>query len=127
MKKFLIVVLCAFVLLPLIASAQVKKEGEAKEPATKLEAFLAKKGKLIVKDFYKLEEVAGRYGSKIEFEALVIYEPGQESQGFGDLKSRLPRVGDTNVQIHRFSTSKKLKAYPKQLNICLVYQQNGGA
>ncbi|HPO60581.1 MAG TPA: hypothetical protein PLN45_03435, partial [Exilispira sp.] len=75
MKKFLIIVLCALVLLPMIASAQGENEGETKEPPTKLEAFLAKKGNLIVKDFYKLGEVAGRYGSKIEFSALVIYEP----------------------------------------------------
>ena len=93
MKKFLIVVLCALVLLPLIASTQVKKEDEAKEPATKLEAFLAKKGKLIVKDFYKLGEVAGRYGSKIEFSALVIYEPGQESQRIRGLKIEVTEGG----------------------------------
>ena len=49
-----------------------------KEAVTKLEVFLAKKGKLIVKDFYKLGKVAGRYGSEVEINALVIYEPGLE-------------------------------------------------
>jgi hypothetical protein len=80
MKKFLIVVLCVFFLLPLIVSAQVKEEGEAKEPATKLEAFLAKKGRLIVRDYYELGEVAGKYMNKTVFGAIVIYEPGKESQ-----------------------------------------------
>lgn len=92
MKKFLIVVLCTLVFLPLIASAQVKKEGETKEPATKLEEFLAKKGKLIIKDSYALGEVAGRYGS-IEFNALVIYEPGLESQRIRGLKIEVTEEG----------------------------------
>ena len=70
-----------------------KKEDKAKEPATKLEAFLAKKGRLIIKEFYDLGEVAGRYGSKIEFTALVIYEPGQESQRVRGLKIEVTEGG----------------------------------
>lgn len=93
MKKILIATLCVFVLVPFIASAQVKGEGKTKEPATKLEAFLAKKGKLIVKDLYKLGEVAGRYGSDIEFKALVIYEPGQEGQRIRGLKIEITEGG----------------------------------
>lgn len=80
MKKYLFIMLCALMFVPLTASAQVKEEAKVEEPATRLEAFLAKKGKLIIKDFYELGEVAGSYGSKIEFDVLVIYEPGQESQ-----------------------------------------------
>ena len=93
MKKLLIVVLCILVLVPLITSAEVKKEDKAKEPATKLEAFLAKKGKLIIKEFYDPGEVAGRYGSKIEFTALVIYEPGQETQRVRGLKIEVTEGG----------------------------------
>ena len=80
MKKILIAALCSLIFMPLIASAQVEEKGTGKEPATKLEAFLAKKGMLIIKDSSELGEVAGRYGAKIAFAALVIYEPGQESQ-----------------------------------------------
>ena len=80
MKKCLFVIICGLVLVPSTASTQVKEEAKAKEPATKLEAFLAKKGKLIIKDFYELGEVFGEYGSTVEFDALVIYEPGKESQ-----------------------------------------------
>ena len=86
MKRILIVALCAFILVPWIVSAQVKKEAKAKEVSTKLEAFLAKKGKLIVKNFYEVAKIAGRYGSRIEIEAVVIYEPGQESQRVRGLK-----------------------------------------
>lgn len=93
MKKPFVAFLCALILVPLIVSAQVKKEGETKEPATKLEAFLAKKGRLMVKDFYEIGEVAGRYGSKIEFKALLIYEPGQESQRIRGLKIEVTEGG----------------------------------
>lgn len=85
MKKYLFIILCALI-VPLTASAQVKEEAKVEEPATRLGAFLAKKGRLIIKDFYELGEVAGRYGSKIEFDALVIYEPGQENQRVRGIK-----------------------------------------
>lgn len=93
MKKILVPILCVLILVPLIASAQVKEEGKAKEPATKLEAFLAKKGRLVVKNFYELGEMIGMYGSKIEFAALVIYEPGQESQRIRGLKIEVTEGG----------------------------------
>ena len=93
MKKFVRIVLCVLVLVPLIVSAQVKKEDKAKEPATKLEAFLAKKGKLIIKEFYDLGQMPGRYGSKVKFTALVIYEPGQESQRVRGLKIEVSEGG----------------------------------
>lgn len=78
MKKILF--LGVLLLVPLIASAQSKEESKAKEPATKLEAFLAKKGRLIIKDSHDLGKISGKYGTEISFTALVIYEPGQESQ-----------------------------------------------
>lgn len=115
MKKFLIVVFSALVLLPLIASAQVKKEGEYKEPATKLEAFLGKKGELIVKDFYKLGEVAGRYGSKIEFSVLVIYEPGKESQRIRGLKIEVSEGGRYERSNTSFLDLEEIESLSKAL------------
>lgn len=93
MKKCLFVVICGFVLVPFTASAQVREGAKVEEPATKLEAFLAKKGKLIIKDVYELGEVAGSYGSKIEFDVLVIYEPGQESQRVRGVKIKVSGGG----------------------------------
>lgn len=72
--------------MPLTASAQGKEEARVEEPATKLEAFLVKKGKLIIKDFYELGKVFGKYGSMVEFNALVIYEPDKESQRVRGIK-----------------------------------------
>ena len=116
MKKFLIVVLCALMFLPpLVASAQDNKESEAKEPATKLEAFLAKKGKLIVKDSYRLGEVTGRYGSKIEFSALVIYEPGQESQRIRGLKIEVTEGGKYERSNISFLDLEEIESLSKAL------------
>ena len=93
MKKLLCLISCILLLVPVLASAQAVKSAKAKEPATKLEEFLAKKGKLIVKEFYDLGEVTGRYGSKIELKALVIYEPGDNSQRVRGLKIEITEGG----------------------------------
>lgn len=92
MKKFLIVILFA-IIVPAGVMAQVKEEGKTKEPATKLETFLSKKGKLIVKDFYKLGTVHGNFGAKLEFSALVIYEPGQDNQRIRGLRVEVTEGG----------------------------------
>jgi predicted transcriptional regulator len=59
----------------IVHAEQIKNEVETKEPSTKLEKFLSKKGNLIIKDFYDLGVAIGDYGSETEFKALVIYEP----------------------------------------------------
>ena len=84
-KLFLIFVFGTF-----LASAQVKNEDKEKELATKLELFLAEKGKLIVREYYELGRVRSGSGSTVELNAIVIYEPGQE-----DEKVRGLRIGVT--------------------------------
>lgn len=86
MKKILITTLFAIVLVPPIALAEIKKESKTKEASTKMEAFLSKKGKLIVKNTYMLGEVSGRYGAKIKFDAMVLFEPGHENQKIRGIK-----------------------------------------
>jgi len=70
--------------LGMTASAQTQSD-EALKPPTKVEAFLAKKGRLIVKDFHPLDTARGKYGT-VKFDALTIYEPGFESQGVSGLR-----------------------------------------
>jgi len=93
MKKASAIVLFVLFLMPLVAFAQTQEESKAKEPTTKLEAFLAKKGKLLIKEFYKLGEVPGRYGSKIQCDALVIYEPGLEGQRIRGIRVEITEGG----------------------------------
>jgi len=73
--------------------AQVKEADKVKEPSTKLEALLLKKGRLIVKEFYELGLISGQYGTKMEISALVIYEPGQESNKTKGLKFEIESGG----------------------------------
>ena len=76
---------CVFIPILLLALAQSTLSGEATEGkstkvATKLEAFFARKGELIVKNFYSLgDTIPGSYGSEINIQALVISRPGQAS------------------------------------------------
>ena len=79
MKKYLMaILLVVFFFTPGILLAQANEEEKPKEPPTKLEAFLAKKGKLIVKDEYNVGTLK-KLGT-VEFSAIVLYEPGMESQ-----------------------------------------------
>ena len=78
MKKFFLICLFSFLALSSSLNAQSEGEKQPKEPTTKLEQFLGKKGTLIVKDFYRLGKISDNYGAEIKFDALVIYEPGQE-------------------------------------------------
>jgi len=61
-------------------SVQVKDADEEKELATKLESFLAERGKLIVKEFYALGEVRGSYQTSVKLSAVVLYTPGEEDE-----------------------------------------------
>jgi len=91
-KKLLVSVLFCFLVFVLgtfLASAQIKDEDKEKELTTKLELFLAEKGKLIVKEFYELGKVGGSYGSKIELTAIVIYEPGRKDERVRGLRIKI--------------------------------------
>ncbi len=73
-----ILVGCCVVLLFASTFAYGQQQTQ-REPATKLEQFLAKKGKLIIKDFHKAGVLHGQYGTKTTVAALTIYEPGKET------------------------------------------------
>lgn len=75
MRNRLLILLLLLPLFITFGSPGHTQEEKSKEPATKLEAFLKKKGLLIVKDLYKLGSVGG-----VTINALVAYQPGQESQ-----------------------------------------------
>ena len=100
-KKLLVSVLFCFLVFvhgTSLALAQVKAEDKEKELTTKLALFLAEKGKLIIKEFYKLGKVGGSSRSKIEFTAVVIYEPGQEDERLRGLQIEVTTSGGTYVK-----------------------------
>jgi len=72
-----------------LVSTQTQTDEQAgKSPTTKIGSFLAKKGRVVVKDFYTVGTVYGRYGTSVEISGLVIYEPGQEAQRIRGLRYR---------------------------------------
>lgn len=102
MKKIALCIgLLLFVFVPLMASGQIKDEEKTKEPATKLEAFIAKKGKLIIKDSYEVALIFGMYGASLKVNALLLYEPGQEAQKLKGLRIEVNESG----RIQRSNTS----------------------
>ena len=93
MKKMLLVVsLVVLFLAPVTSFAQAKEEEKPKEPQTKLEAFIAKKGKLIIRDRYRLPGAVGRLGP-VTFDALIFYEPGMESQRIKGISIKVTEGG----------------------------------
>lgn len=82
-RKILISFSVVFMLVSTLAYAQ--QQGQ-KEPATKLEQFLAKKGKLIIKDSEEAGVLKGQYGTKITVDALAIYEPAKEAEKIRGLR-----------------------------------------
>jgi hypothetical protein len=86
------------ILLLVVPTSSIAQEKTKREPATKLEQFLSKKGKLIIKEFNRVGKVSGQYGTKITIDALTIYEPGNESQKIRGLRVEVEGGG-------RFETS----------------------
>ncbi len=66
--------------------AQVGDVDKERESTTKLELFLAEKGKLIVKDFYTLGKVVGSYQTSVKLDAAVLYTAGEEVEKIRGLR-----------------------------------------
>lgn len=115
-KLFISLLLCCFVIMPIVLSASAQVMEKEKEPATKLEAFLATKGKLIIKEFYELGKVNGKYGSKIEFTALVIYEPGEENKRVRGLRIQVTEAGRYKKEDTSFLDPEEIESLSKALD-----------
>jgi len=85
------VVLCSLLFPRTAVFGQAKREVAPREPATRMEAFLAKKGNLIVRDSYSLGEVSGL--GKIAFDALIVYQPGVEAQSLRGMRVEITEAG----------------------------------
>lgn len=83
MKRFWFVAILVVWFCMVAATGPVSQEpeGEKKdEPATKLEAFLATRGQLIIKDVYSLGTVPGQYAGHVKIAAVVVYMPDGEGE-----------------------------------------------
>lgn len=95
-----IIVGCCFVFLFASTFAYGQQQAQ-KEPATKLEQFLAKKGKLIIKDSHEAGVLKGQYETEITVDALTIYEPGKEADKIRGLRIEVYEGG----RLERSNTS----------------------
>lgn len=53
---------------------------------TKLEAFISKKGLILIKDFHSLGSISGMHYSSVTFKAVLFYEPGKEKNSIRGIK-----------------------------------------
>ncbi|HEX2868761.1 MAG TPA: hypothetical protein VHO03_17100 [Ignavibacteriales bacterium] len=75
MKSFII-----FIVILLTSCLNAQESNSSTLPKTELEKFSSKRGVLFVKDFYKMDEISGRYGI-MEISVVNVYEPGNEKTG----------------------------------------------
>jgi hypothetical protein len=91
-------------------------EQQAKSPTTKIGSFLAKKGRVVVKDFYTVGTVYGRYGTSVELSGLVIYEPGQEAQRIRGLKIQVKGGGRIESENSSFLDFDEAESFAKAIS-----------
>lgn len=117
-KLFLLCAVIILVALPISSFSQTKKaeSGEKTEPATKLEQFLAKKGRLYVKDFYKAGTVFGQYGQYIAVDALIVYEPGKEVEKNRGLKIEVYEGGRLEKTHSSFLDLEEVESLSKAID-----------
>lgn len=131
MKKHLIilaVIACLFLPIPCIAQLQIVRPAEKAEPATKLEQFLSKKGRLYVKDFYKAGIVSGEHGQRITVDALIVYEPGKEVEKNRGLKIEVYEKGPPEKEHSSFLDLEEVgslsKAIDYMMNLISTFKGN---
>lgn len=121
MKKLLMLILVMIVFLaPRVSAAQETRGEKTKEPATKLEAFLSKKGVLLVKSFRSLGEVCGKTGTNcIKFDAVVIVGPGEEKQKIKGIKIEITEGGRNPREHTSFLDYEEIESLSKALSYLL--------
>jgi hypothetical protein len=116
MKRYLpIIASSLFMFIPAILFGQTKGEEKLKEQVTKIEVFSAKKGKLIIKDFYKYgSPIAGNVRG-IDFGALIVYEPGMESNKVRGLRIEIYESGSSEESSFFFLDLDEVESLSKAL------------
>lgn len=74
MKRLVACFLVVFVLLSL--AGRVRAADQSEKTLTEYEAFAARKGILLIRDFYDIGSLSGSYAGKVRIVALVLSVPG---------------------------------------------------
>ncbi len=83
MKKYTLLS-CLLTILFLQFSPAQDEPGRG--PSTKIKSALSEKGRIFIKDFYSLGTIRGKSGASMEFNAMIVYEPGKEVERLRGLK-----------------------------------------
>jgi len=113
MKTYLSPIFLSLFLLTTPCLPGHAQEEKPKEPATKLEAFLAKTGTLFVKDFYNLGKIRGL--GTIELKALVTYQPGQETLTIHGLTIEVTEAGRLEFSGTSFLDLEEIESLSKAI------------
>lgn len=114
LKRFVFFLCLVSLIIPVSTFAQKQAKPL---PSTKLEQFLSKKGKLIVKDSFDSGTLSGQYGTKISVDALIIYEPGKEEEKIRGLRievkggGRLERSDTSFLDLDEVESLSKAISY----------------
>jgi len=108
MRKRIVLILVGLLVMVVIPAIAEEK------PKTKLEQFIAKKGEIIIKEFYDVGLIWSRHGAQMKTTALVIYEPGASSKIYG-LQIRIKEGGKYPKENISFLDFKEIESLSQAL------------
>lgn len=112
-NRFLIIAII-IVTLSFIHSSFVDAAQEEKA-TTKLEAFLAKKGEIIIKEFYAVGSTQGIYGTITKITALIIYKPGLKQEATKGLRIEMKKTGRYEKEAKAFLDIEEVESLSKAI------------
>lgn len=121
LKKFVFFLCLASLVIPVSTFAQKQAKPL---PSTKLEQFLSKKGKLIVKDSFDSGTLSGQYGTKISVDALMIYEPGKEKEKICGLRIEVEGAGRLERSDTSFLDLEEVESLSKAISYMINLVDN---
>ncbi len=124
---------CVFLLLAFyighISSAQstrAQSVESSENSTTKLEAFMARKGTLSVKELYKVGGVLGRRNSSAMVRTLVMYEPGMEDEATKGIQVEVDSGKEYSSSNISFLDMEEVKSLSAALKYMLILAAKWG-
>ncbi|MCC6477143.1 hypothetical protein IT157_08810 [bacterium] len=118
MRTFVILTFMALGLAAKAIAQVVPPESDA--PATKLEKLLTSKGTFVVKEFHEMGVIKGSYGSKCTLDAVIVTQPGRESERLRGIKVEITEPSSYSTDSHSsFLDLDELESFIKAIDYCV--------
>lgn len=117
MRRMTAVAMLIITFIPFYAFAEDKIEKN--EPATVVEKFFSKKGHMIIKNFYDAGTIGSQYSSKIDIKAIVVSEPGNESDKIRGLRIEVTEGGRIEKRHASFLDIEEVDSLLKALDFMI--------